>query len=382
MSSQTMSSTTLAASPDDNSALSRLRREISEAIIITDPSHYQNFSSELFGTTIFTDRELIRQPSILSLFSSQPSSSLNSPIPPVKQLNYPEGIFLSPKNSITAVRKLGTFNKLDSFHESLNRLGVEIIDDDFESGSDSDGDESVVEVVTEVEEVMGVQHAVDQEPSVEPSVEPSDEPKPDFPFSQPSKSPPKSVPYTSSFVQSMSEYAFRREVLLQKIKDGHLVSSIDPSNNEIDKRQQVNIDLYSDYNQARRRHIKKHPQFISICNKLWNCVDLVKQDGGIEKPGYLLLVFKINCLIVPPPVDAVFAKKHAEEDWENDTNGKEVMGFDEFFKSIFQLVDTWTESCNSEDYIEMVLRLVDGICFSENGIVKFRADEKVRRELR
>ena len=51
--------------------------------------------------------------------------------------------------------------------------------------------------------------------------------------------------------------------------------------------------------------------------------------------------------------------------------------FDDFFASIFQLVDTWTESCNAEDYIEMVLRLVDGICFRDNGGLKFKDDEQV-----
>ena len=37
---------------------------------------------------------------------------------------------------------------------------------------------------------------------------------------------------------------------------------------------------------------------------------------------YLVMAFKITCLIVPPPIDKAFSKKHAEEDWEYDTKGK------------------------------------------------------------
>ena len=42
-----------------------------------------------------------------------------------------------------------------------------------------------------------------------------------------------------------------------------------------------------------------------------------------------------------------------------------------------ELVDTWTESCNSEEYIETLLRLIDGICFNEDGVIHFKEDEVI-----
>ena len=91
----------------------------------------------------------------------------------------------------------------------------------------------------------------------------------------------KPLHMTTSFVQSMSEYAFRRELMVARIKDGALVANLTPSKEgAVDKRQQVNLEFYSDDNQARRRHIKKHPQFVAIVTKLWNCVDLIKDESG------------------------------------------------------------------------------------------------------
>ena len=83
-------------------------------------------------------------------------------------------------------------------------------------------------------------------------------------------------------------------------------------------------------------------------------MDLIKDESGcLTKDAYLVMTFKITCLIVPPPIDEAFSKKHAEEDWEQDTKGKNQLLFGDFFASIYQLVDTWTESCNAEDYIEV-----------------------------
>ena len=90
------------------------------------------------------------------------------------------------------------------------------------------------------------------------------------------------------------------------------------------------------------------------------------------------LSFKITLLIVPPPINVEFTKKTALEDWENDTKGKGKLSYDQFFASIFQLCDTWTESCNSEDYIEMLLHVIDGICENEQGDLHFKADEKIK----
>jgi hypothetical protein len=185
--------------------------------------------------------------------------------------------------------------------------------------------------------------------------------------------------YTSSFVKSMSEYAFRRDVILQKIVEGDVRDKMSPTGRDADKRDQVALEFYTDENQARRRHIKKHPQFIAIVRRLWSCIDLLKTEGGcLTKDAYTGLSFKITLLIVPPPIDPAQCKKAADEDWVADTKGAGELSYEAFFASMFQLVDTWTESCNAEDYVETLLRLIDGICLNEDGGLHFKKDEQIQ----
>ncbi|GMI08977.1 hypothetical protein TrVE_jg11430 [Triparma verrucosa] len=378
-------------------ALNKLHGEISDAILNyeTDFS-YVNFSEELFGDkNVISDQDMRRVPSVLSLFSekSEESSARVNPSP----TNYPQ-LFTSPKHILnsSAYNLLPLVESLESeksikkvpsladlkgqhFQDSLNRLGVKIVDDDDFEYPDSDEEEAAPQQQARQQAQQQAQQQSAETPNTidNDNNNPNDGTQPTT--LQTASSTTSKLLMTPSFVQSMSEYAFRREQFMEKIEEGSLVASMTPSKEgAVDKRQQINLDFYSDENQARRRHIKKHPQFIAIVMKLWNCVDLIKdEEGFLTKAPYLQMSFKITCLIVPPPIDAAFAKRHAEEDWEADTKGKGKLLFDEFFVSIFQLVDTWTESCNAEDYIEMVLRLVDGICFHDNGGLQFKADEKI-----
>ncbi|GMH77847.1 hypothetical protein TL16_g07558 [Triparma laevis f. inornata] len=383
-------------------ALNKLHGEISDAILKYDSDFsYINFSEELFGDkTIISDQDVRRVPSVLSLFSEKSETSAQevsqgrarvNPSP----TNYPQ-LFTSPKHILNSsaynlmplvesleseksIRKVPSLADLkgQTFQDSLNKLGVMIVDDDDFEYPDSD----------EEEEEAAKQHRQQQQQQIDTETTTNDDAPPTTITTTTTAvaAPPQTTSsanrllMTPSFVQSMSEYAFRREVFMNRIEEGSLVASMTPSkSNAVPKTQQINLEFYSDENQARRRHIKKHPQFIAIVMKLWNCVDLIKdEDGFLTRDPYLQMSFKITCLIVPPLIDAKFARKNAEEDWEADTKGKGALLFDEFFASIFQLVDTWTESCNAEDYIEMVLRLVDGICFHDNGGLKFKEDEKI-----
>ena len=166
----------------------------------------------------------------------------------------------------------------------------------------------------------------------------------------------------------------------------HVLFSGSPTTKH-DKTDQANVEFYTDENQARRRHVRKHPQFIAIARKLWDCVDLLKSDeGGIGKDSYVEMSYKITLLMCQTPdlkdkeAAAAFGESvraNAMVDWEKDTKGGAVLLYDDFFKSMFELVDTWTESCNAEDYIECLLRLIDGICFNENGVIHFKEDELI-----
>jgi hypothetical protein len=346
----------------------------------------ENFSDEFFSAAL-PDDQVRRIPSLLSLFSEQSTEVLaddetlsggslgKSPtqtLVPASPHNY-SGLFITPKSAASRARLLSAVDeseeRLSSIpqrggffrSDSLKKLGVSEVDaseyDDVQS--DSDDEQRPGDGMTQ----SGLM--------AQPAPDPTD--------SSSALIANNPLLYTTSFVKSMSEYAFRRDIIEQRIDDGELTNLLSPTGTtNPSKRDQVNLAFYTDENQARRRHIKKHPQFIAIARKLWDCVDLLKsEDGNMTRDSYVVMCLKITLLICPPPINAEDCKKHAEEDWESDTKGEDTLTYDRFFISMFELVDTWTESCNAEDYIETLLRLIDGICFNEDGVIHFKEDEKI-----
>jgi len=61
--------------------------------------------------------------------------------------------------------------------------------------------------------------------------------------------------FTSSFVASMSEYAFRRETVVRAVAAGDVVGELTKDTDKEDKAAMVNVEVYTDVNQARRRHV-------------------------------------------------------------------------------------------------------------------------------
>ena len=54
------------------------------------------------------------------------------------------------------------------------------------------------------------------------------------------------------------------------------------------------------------------------------------------------------------------------------------MDFEDFFTSIFQLVDTWTETVEEEEYVRMLQKLILGTMYlRDNDVLEWR-DNKVR----
>jgi len=268
-------------------------------VLNDDPEVYVNFSEALFGVKdVVMDDDVRRIPSVLSLFSEvsleHDQNAAGSPSFPA---------FISPKNKTTMEGRVKTLSSVTeggsekgadvdgnknrsasmmgniprgiSFNDSLQKLGVQTVDvEDWDS--DDEGSENAF---------VGGESGTDA-----PAVYVGDAaPLSSSAQSEEAKDVTNPLYMTASFVQSMSEYAFRREALLKKIDEGELVAEMTPSKEGIiAPYDQVNPDFYSDENQARRRHIKKHPQFVKIAERLWGCIDMIKDsEGMLDKSSYL-----------------------------------------------------------------------------------------------
>lgn len=241
------------------------------------------------------------------------------------------------------------------FSNQLIELGVSVVDDDYETEGEDDKSEGG-------EESFAAPHIVDASGEV-------------------AEADRTTLYKTSSFAHSMSQFAFRREEVLRKVAEGELVAESKGGMGLPHVTMQVDIALYSDENQARRRMIKKNAQFCRVMKKFWDTFELFKDRETKQfllKDSYLTLVRKVSLLIIPPPYDAQKVSTQAEADWESDSKGTGKMAYMDFFLSVFAIVDNWTETCNAEDYIEFLLRLVNGICFTEkDGMLHFREDKDI-----
>lgn len=114
-----------------------------------------------------------------------------------------------------------------------------------------------------------------------------------------------------------------------------------------------------------RSEIKRSQAFSQLAGKLWDLVRLGTEE--LDKPQYFIMITKLHRLVVPPPYTEDDVLKIAEDDWQKDLTltkthkGHEAyakLDYETFWRAIFQLVDTWTETTDKKEYIEMMNRSV------------------------
>jgi hypothetical protein len=148
---------------------------------------------------------------------------------------------------------------------------------------------------------------------------------------------------------------------------------------DVDIRKQVDMDTYTNKALKQRMLVMKDRHFRALAFKLY-CLIEDKDAGHITKRTFMQLALKINLLVLPPPVDMELAAIHASNDWDKDSSGCGYVEFDNFFKGIFQLCDMWTSGCHVQEYINMLLKIMEGITVRDEGTGKiiFKNDEAVK----
>jgi hypothetical protein len=87
----------------------------------------------------------------------------------------------------------------------------------------------------------------------------------------------------------------------------------------------------------------------------------VPSEDVWTKDNFCQLMVKLHYVVCPRPVDLATAKANAESDWAREAGAKEapLLDYTLFTKSIFQLVDIWTETLEESEYIGMLQRILD-----------------------
>uniref|UniRef100_A0A7S2CF38 Uncharacterized protein n=1 Tax=Octactis speculum TaxID=3111310 RepID=A0A7S2CF38_9STRA len=149
----------------------------------------------------------------------------------------------------------------------------------------------------------------------------------------------------------MTSYHMRRQVVHEQVQAGNTVAEYirgDDTAADIPRVQdQGDVEMYSYKSQGKRSKLKRSPQIVALIQELWG---LAAQGADAQdQKNYITMIRKFHLLIVPPGSEDDI-EKVAQDDWERDSKGASTLSYELFFESIWQLVDTWTETTEEEEY--------------------------------
>ena len=150
-------------------------------------------------------------------------------------------------------------------------------------------------------------------------------------------------------------------------RDLLVASGLNLNDRQVDFRNQVNLDMYSDDALRQRSALREHPEIKACCHRWWNCliIPVIDSDhsGTISKEEYLVFHKCLNFALTHeekgrmtslPPIGSAAATKLALEDWENDAKGGEKIDAETFELAIFELADIWTDTTDPQEYVDFL----------------------------
>ena len=199
----------------------------------------------------------------------------------------------------------------------------------------------------------------------------------DAPIEAPMSPDVSSLQRKESWLVSLSEYAMRRAKAQSEVAEGRLHDAqIVVPHGPIPIQNQVSLEMYEEKNQKRRSIVKRSPDVTSLVKVLWG---VVTQTESIEEADYVVMVKKFSLAIVP--------KNHytkedlqsiALSDWRRDSKGKDEIDFEMFFGAVWELVDTWCETADKDEYVEMLQRLIDATTVPTPTKLSWKNDEDIQ----
>ncbi|KAL9646456.1 hypothetical protein ABK040_006453 [Willaertia magna] len=168
-----------------------------------------------------------------------------------------------------------------------------------------------------------------------------------------------------SKIRSIHRYTQVRESIIRLALDKGIVTKISeqPLKESIPYHNQGNLQLYTDENLKKRLALKSEPAIIHIIAHWWKATTKTNKKPRISKKTYVSLAMTIYTNLMPMDCGKTLedARKNAEEDWKEDSEGMNTMDFEQFFNAIFQLADIWTESTNMLEYLEFLTSLFEKV---------------------
>mmetsp|Transcript_23303 Transcript_23303/g.62536 ORF Transcript_23303/g.62536 Transcript_23303/m.62536 type:complete len:184 (+) Transcript_23303:129-680(+) len=139
---------------------------------------------------------------------------------------------------------------------------------------------------------------------------------------------------------------------------------------------QGNSEMYSKDNQIKRSALKRSKKMRELASHAWKLAAGGKDH--MNKAEFTVMITKFHILMVPPGGGDVDMLSLVEEEWAHDAFGKDFMDFEDFFTSLWQLVDTWTETVHEEEYVRMLQKVIIGTMHLQNSNLSWKEDKNIK----
>eukprot|EP01062_Namystynia_karyoxenos_P073554 TRINITY_DN70352_c0_g1_i1.p1 TRINITY_DN70352_c0_g1~~TRINITY_DN70352_c0_g1_i1.p1 ORF type:complete len:1229 (+),score=281.06 TRINITY_DN70352_c0_g1_i1:107-3793(+) len=167
------------------------------------------------------------------------------------------------------------------------------------------------------------------------------------------RSSPAEAPVDAD-IQAIQKYA---EDMMQKGRVRESMHGGSPQ--KTDKRKQVNPEYYTPEALAARKAIRTAPCFAAACSDFWDKIP--KFARGMDRGMYMTVFSALasNTTLLPGSPGEEAALRALENEWAYDSQGIEWLDLSAFTDAVFDLVDTWTESVDQEQYAAVVRKFSD-----------------------
>ena len=163
-----------------------------------------------------------------------------------------------------------------------------------------------------------------------------------------------------------------RNVLAQLEEGGHVHFAVHEDNmTDVDVMLQGNPEFYSDHFLYKRNKLAHSTLIRSVTWMFWHLASgaTVHHDADhLEFDQYRELFVRL-CKVLQPVFKLDAAYEAALVDWQHDSkqfyldlHGQTVMTGEAFHRSIFELVDTWTNVVDEEAYVNWLIALLWAVC--------------------
>mmetsp|Transcript_76304 Transcript_76304/g.218257 ORF Transcript_76304/g.218257 Transcript_76304/m.218257 type:complete len:861 (+) Transcript_76304:563-3145(+) len=170
--------------------------------------------------------------------------------------------------------------------------------------------------------------------------------------------------HKGSLQRSMSQYSMRRLIMQEGVESGAIANTLSAEEAvKVHITMQGNTEMYSNDNQLKRSELKRSEKMRELAMHVWRSA--ANGHTTMDKEEFEVMITKFHILMVPPGGNNQDLHELAEYEWEHDSQGKDYMSFEDFFTSLWQLVDTWTETVQEEEYVSFGLS--PSVCLSDQN---------------